>query len=82
MAALVSEAAGLGQQEVSGGRRTKIPMPLSLESAKVVALAAELEALGVGWSPTIVDVDDERLNVLARGARCVSLSSAVRVRGT
>jgi hypothetical protein len=52
-----------------------------LESAKVVELAAELEALGVGWSPTIVDVDDERLNVLARGARCVSLSSAARVRG-
>lgn len=79
--ALASEAAGLGQQEVSGDRRTKVPMPLSLESPRVVALAAELEALGVGWSPTIVDVDDERLNVLARGARCVSLSSAARVRG-
>jgi hypothetical protein len=57
-------------------------MPLSLESPRVVALAAELEALGVVWSPTIVDVDDERLNVLARGARCVSFSSAALVRGT
>jgi hypothetical protein len=81
-AALVSEAAiGAGQQEVSVGREAKVPMPLSFESPSVVALAAELEALGVGWSPTIVDVDDERLNVLARGARCVSLSSGARVRG-
>ena len=77
---MASEAAGLGQQEVSGDRRTKVPMPLSLESPRVVALAAELEALGVGWSPTIVDVDDERLNVLARGARCVSLSSKYGLR--
>jgi len=80
--ALASEAAvGFGQQAVSAGRGTQVPMPLSFESPSVVALAAELEALGVGWSPTMVDVDDERLNVLARGARCVSLSSAARVRG-
>jgi hypothetical protein len=34
----------------------------------------------VGWSATIVDVDDERLNVFASGARCVSLSSVRFVR--
>ena len=80
--ALASEAAvGVGQQAVSAGRGSQVPMPLSLELPSVVALAAELEALGVGWSSTMVDVDDERLNVLARGARCVSLSSAARVRG-
>jgi hypothetical protein len=48
-------------------------MPLgSLESTLVV-----LPEGGVGFcsSGTIVEVDEERLNVFARGARCVSLSS-------
>lgn len=54
-----------------------IPIPLgSLGSPAVVPLLAEPDdALG-GWSPTMVEVDDERLNVFASGARCVSLSSA------
>jgi hypothetical protein len=42
-------------------------------------LAGLVEALGVCWS-TMVDVDEERLKVLASGARCVSLSSAGCVR--
>lgn len=54
-------------------------MPLgSLESVEV-ALLTELPGFGV-CSPTMVDVDDERLKVLASGARCVSLSSTVRQR--
>lgn len=58
-----------------------IPMPAgSRESTRVALLLAELvAALGVCWS-TMVDVDDERLKVLASGARCVSLSSAECVR--
>jgi hypothetical protein len=49
-------------------------MPLeSLESTRVAELFPDF---GV-WSPTIVDVDDERLKVLASGARCVSLSFLV-----
>jgi hypothetical protein len=42
-----------------------------------VALLAELdtEPFGVAASePTMVDVDEDRLKVFARGARCVSLS--------
>ena len=74
-AASASEDAVLGQPGVSGRWTSLVPIPLSLESVRVVALLAWLEALGVAWSLTIVDVDDERLNVLARGARCVSLSS-------
>jgi hypothetical protein len=58
-----------------GAGCVSLPAPLSV---RVVAL---LEALGVAWSPTIVDVDDERLNVFARGARCVSLSSTRAIRG-
>lgn len=47
-----------------------LPMPLG-------SLGSEtLEALGVCSPPTMVDVDDERLKVLASGARWVSLSSA------
>jgi hypothetical protein len=58
-----------------------LPMPFwSFASTSVVALPAELDVLA-GWSPTMVDVDDERLKVLARGARCVSLSSADRQQG-
>lgn len=56
--------------------RDYAPMPLgSFESTRVVLLP-ELAGLDC-WSPTIVEVDDERLKVLARGARCVSLSSVV-----
>jgi hypothetical protein len=47
-----------------------MPFP-SFASTRVVALLAEL----VGF--VIVEVEDERLNVFARGARCVSLSSAL-----
>lgn len=43
----------------------------------MLALLAEVAAFGVGWSLTMVEVDDERLKVLARGARCVSLSSVM-----
>jgi hypothetical protein len=52
-------------------------MPLeSLGSTSVALLAVlELEFFCAG-SGTMVDVDEERLKVLARGARCVSLSSA------
>lgn len=53
-------------------------MPLG--SPRAAWLLAELvAALGVCWS-TMVEVDEERLNVLASGARCVSLSSAACVR--
>lgn len=51
------------------------PMPLSTRVAEL-ALLAVLEGFAV-WSLTMVEVDDERLKVLARGARWVSLSSAV-----
>lgn len=51
-----------------------IPMPLgSLESTSVVALLAEL----AGLSFVIVEVEELLLKVLARGARCVSLSFLV-----
>src|SRR5690242_6253017 len=53
-------------------------MPLG--SPRAAWLLAELvAALGVCWS-TMVEVDEERLKVLASGARCVSLSSAACVR--
>ena len=64
---------------VSGLLRAQVPEPLSFESEGVVALPACVDALGVDWS-TMVDVDDDRLNVLARGARCVSLSSTKTIR--
>ena len=70
------------QLAVSRGVQYKdAPMPLgSLGSTRVALLLAELvAALGVCWS-TMVDVDEERLKVLASGARCVSLSSAECVR--
>lgn len=57
----------------------ELPMPLgSFGSTRVVALLAE-DALGV-CSPGAVEVEEERLNVFARGARCVSLSSTREVR--
>lgn len=50
-------------------------MPLvSLEDVEVASgLDGGLDAASL----VMVDVEDERLNVLASGARCVSLSSAV-----
>ena len=36
-----------------------------------------LDGLGDWESGVIVEVDDERLKVLARGARCVSFSSTI-----
>lgn len=36
-----------------------------------------LEGLGDWESGVIVEVDDERLKVLARGAKCVSFNSAI-----
>lgn len=53
-------------------------MPLGSPMAALL-LAGLVEALGVCWS-TMVDVDEERLKVLASGAKCVSLSSAECVR--
>lgn len=73
-----------GQLAVSRGREGMqrrggdAPMPLGSPMAALL-LAGLVEALGVCWS-TMVDVDEERLNVLASGARCVSLSSAECVR--
>lgn len=50
-------------------------MPLgSLESTAVVLLEG-VDGFGVLLS-TMVEVEEERLNVFAKGARCVSLSSA------
>lgn len=49
-------------------------MLLSLASMGLAVLVAAVGVLA--WSLT-VDADEERLNVLASGARCVSLSSAV-----
>ena len=43
--------------------------------ASMVVLEVEPEA-GLGESPTIVEVEDERLKVLAKGARWVSFSSS------
>ena len=55
-----------------------VPMPCgSLESESVVLL----DALGVCSPLTMVEVEDERLKVLASGARCVSLSSTAGQRG-
>jgi hypothetical protein len=53
-------------------------MPFGSFWSTRVALLAELdtEPFDVELSPTIVEVDEDRLKVLARGARCVSLSSA------
>ena len=49
----------------------------SFGSTRVVLLAVlETEPLALWESGTMVEVEDERLKVLARGARCVSLSSA------
>lgn len=83
-AAFASEAAG--RVRVSKKRhfreRFVLPMPLgSLGSTSVVALLAEPVDFGV-WSPTMVEVDEERLKVLASGARCVSLSSRQMLGGT
>ena len=50
-----------------------------LGSTKVPGLLPEVDAFGV-CSPDAVEFDDERLNVLASGARCVSLSSGRGVR--
>lgn len=50
-------------------------------SSAAVALLLAVAALETEFldddSLTIVDVDEDRLKVLARGARCVSLSSAI-----
>ena len=49
-------------------------MPLgSLGSTRVLLLLTELDL--DGWSPTIVEVEEERLKVFASGARWVSFSS-------
>lgn len=55
----------------------KLPMPLgSFGSTKEPGLLPD--AFGV-CSPDAVEFDDERLNVFASGARCVSLSSGCDV---
>lgn len=50
-------------------------MPL-VSLATLVDEARGLDVLGGSFAPVMVEVDEERLKVLARGARCVSLSSA------
>jgi hypothetical protein len=78
-AALASEAAvamsAFGRAEAAG---EYVLMPFgSLGSTAVVLLdMLAVDALGVADSLlTMVEVDEDRLKVLARGARCVSLSS-------
>jgi hypothetical protein len=44
-----------------------------LGSTRVLLLLTELDL--DGWSPTIVEVEEERLKVFASGARWVSFSS-------
>jgi hypothetical protein len=55
-------------------------MPLGSFGSTAVLLDDVLGAgdLVVAESLTMVEVDEERLKVLARGARCVSLSSTIR----
>jgi hypothetical protein len=72
---LASEAAKLVSKQYSRGDVDYIPMPLGSLSARVLLLLTEPDF--DDCSPTIVDVDDERLKVLASGARCVSLSFLV-----
>jgi len=78
-AAFASEAAGgsAHRHTYEYTRLICIPMPFeSFESRGGVALLAELAVLE-DLSSTIVEVDDDRLNVFARGARCVSFSFLV-----
>lgn len=57
-------------------------MPLGSLGSTSVVPEETLEA-GLGESPTMVEVEEERLKVLARGARWVSLSSSsMLARGT
>lgn len=51
-------------------------MPLSLPSTLIELLRL---LVGLGVSGTMVEVEDERLKVLAKGAKWVSFSSASRV---
>lgn len=56
----------------AGGLVRYAPMPLgSFESARVEPLLTEV------WSPTMVEVEEERLKVLASGARWVSFNFLV-----
>lgn len=48
-------------------RHASSPMPFG-SFVSVTVLEVELDA-GLGESPTIVDVDEERLKVFAKGAR-------------
>jgi len=52
-----------------------IPMPLSFVGVAVPVLLAMLAFSSFAVSPVIVDVEGDREKVLARGPRCVSLSS-------
>src|SRR5688572_27362298 len=54
------------------------PMPVGSFGSTAAPAVLEIEAFGVAASAlTMVDVDDERLKVLVRGARWVSFSSTV-----
>lgn len=79
-AALASEAAEVMSAScMRWSHGEYVPMPFgSLGSTAVVLLdMLAVDVLGVADSLfTMVDVDEDRLKVLARGARCVSLSSA------
>jgi hypothetical protein len=69
---LLRRQLGLISSRDSREDRCDSPMPWgSFASERAVLLVA----LGVCSPLTMVDVEDERLNVLASGARCVSLSS-------
>jgi len=54
-----------------------VPMPLGSLASGAVVLEDGVEE-GLGVSLTMVEVEDVRLKVFARGARCVSLSSVFR----
>lgn len=73
---MTSEAARLVSADWFGlFRDLNIPMPLSFVGVEVPVLLAMLAFSSLAVSPVMVDVEGEREKVLARGPRCVSLSS-------
>lgn len=66
------------QRILSKDRQSLIPMPFASLAADV-ALASGLVGGLDAASFVMVDVDEERLKVLASGARCVSLSSTAQL---
>jgi len=74
---MASEAARLVSTEGSGlCNDSNIPMPLSFVGVEVLVVVLVMLAFSsFAVSPIMVDVEGEREKVLARGPRCVSLSS-------